>query len=150
MLNITKIGLFITLTTLGSNVLAKDITGSWQQIDDKTGAPKAIIQIRKEANNTYTGKITKITPRPGYTPREFCNNCPAPYTNNAILGMDILKGVSKINDSNNYDKGRIIDPLSGKTYSTKIKVNETGNRLTLRAFMGVSTLGRSQTWIRQN
>lgn len=150
MLNITKIGLFITLTTLGSHVLAKDITGSWQQIDDKTGAPKAIIQIRKEANNTYTGKITKITPRPGYTPREFCNNCPAPYTNNAILGMDILKGVSKINDSNNYDKGRIIDPLSGKTYSTKIKVNETGNRLTLRAFMGVSTLGRSQTWIRQN
>lgn len=150
MLNITKIGLLITLTTLGSNVLAKDITGSWQQIDDKTGAPKAIIQIRKEANNTYTGKITKITPRPGYTPREFCNNCPAPYTNNAILGMDILKGVSKINDSNNYDKGRIIDPLSGKTYSTKIKVNETGNRLTLRAFMGVSTLGRSQTWIRQN
>ena len=40
------------------NLLAQDISGTWQQIDDKTGSPKSIIEIRKEANNTFTGKIT--------------------------------------------------------------------------------------------
>ena len=65
---------------------ANDLSGVWQQIDDKTGSAKAIIEIRKEANQTYTGKIIKVTPRPGYTPRELCNKCPAPYTNQPILG----------------------------------------------------------------
>ncbi|SPJ20430.1 hypothetical protein PFCIP103579_1574 [Prolinoborus fasciculus] len=35
-----------------TNLWANDITGTWQQIDDKTGAAKAIIVISKEANNT--------------------------------------------------------------------------------------------------
>lgn len=35
------------------NIFAEDISGTWQQIDDKTGAAKAIIVISKEANNTY-------------------------------------------------------------------------------------------------
>lgn len=34
------------------NLWAQDISGTWQQIDDKTGAAKAIIVIEKEANNT--------------------------------------------------------------------------------------------------
>ena len=38
---------------------ANDLSGVWQQIDDKTGSAKAIIEIRKEANQTYTGKIIK-------------------------------------------------------------------------------------------
>ncbi|MDH5819979.1 DUF2147 domain-containing protein [Acinetobacter pseudolwoffii] len=131
-----------------TNLWAKDITGTWQQIDDKSGAAKAIIVIFKEDNNTYSGKIVKVTPRPGYTPREKCNNCPAPYTNQPILGMTIIKGLKHVNSTNNYEKGRIIDPLSGKIYDVKVRLNNTGKRLTLRASIGVSVLGRNQTWIR--
>ncbi len=59
------------LLLLGINTatFAADITGLWQTIDDKTGAPKAQVEIRKEANGTYAGKIIKVTPRPGYTPK---------------------------------------------------------------------------------
>ena len=131
-----------------TNLWAKDITGTWQQIDDKSGAAKAIIVIFKEDNNTYSGKIVKVTPRPGYTPREKCNNCPAPYTNQPILGMTIIKGLKHVNSTNNYEKGRIIDPLSGKIYDVKVRLNNTDKRLTLRASIGVSVLGRNQTWIR--
>lgn len=130
------------------NLWAQDISGTWQQIDDKTGAAKAIIVIEKEANNTYSGKIAKITPRPGYTPREKCNNCPAPYTDQPILGMTILKGLKHVEGTKNYEKGRVIDPLAGKIYDAKMRLNSTGKRLTLRASMGVSVLGRNQTWIR--
>lgn len=138
------------LATLSFGALAQDISGIWQQIDDKSGAAKAIIEIRKESNNTYTGKIVKITPRPGYKPREYCNNCPKPYSNQPILGMDILKGLTKKDLSNSYEKGTIIDPLTGSFYSAIVKIAPNGKRITLRAFLGVSSLGRSQTWIRQD
>lgn len=130
------------------SLCAQDITGTWQQIDDKTGAAKAIISISQEPNNTYSAKIVKITPRPGYTPREKCNNCPAPYTNQPILGMTIIKGLKQVEGSNHYEKGKVIDPLAGKIYDAKVRLNNTGKRLTLRASLGVSVLGRNQTWIR--
>jgi len=62
--------------------------------------------------------------------------------------MEILKGLKHVSGTNNYEKGRVIDPLAGKVYDAKIRLNATGKRLTLRAYMGISTLGRSQTWIR--
>ncbi|MFI7910882.1 DUF2147 domain-containing protein, partial [Acinetobacter baumannii] len=70
----------LLLVGINTATFAADITGLWQTIDDKTGTPKAHVEIRKEANGTYAGKIVKITPRPGYTPKEICDNCPAPYT----------------------------------------------------------------------
>ena len=107
-----------------------------------------MIQISKESNGTYTGQIVKITPRPGYTPREICNKCPAPYTNKPILGMELLKGLKHVEGTNSYEHGRVIDPLAGKLYDAKMKLSASGKRLTLRAYMGVSALGRNQTWIR--
>lgn len=145
-----KILFIILLAACMTNLWAKDITGIWQQIDDKSGAAKAIIVIFKEDNNTYSGKIVKITPRPGYTPREKCNNCPAPYTNQPILGMTIIRGLKHVEGTNNYEKGKVIDPLAGKIYDAKVRLAANGKRLTLRGYIGVSALGRSQTWIRQD
>lgn len=148
MKKIISLSFFTGLVIASTAALAQDISGTWQQIDDKTGSPKAVIEIRKESNNTFTGKIVKITPRPGYTPRERCNNCPAPYTNQPILGMEILKGLKQVEGSTSYEKGRVIDPLSGKFYDAKMKLNASGKRLSLRAYLGVSALGRNQTWLR--
>jgi len=143
-----KLGLLLLGAAISGSALAQDLSGTWQQIDDKTGSPKAVIQISKESNGTYTGQIVKITPRPGYTPREICNKCPAPYTNKAILGMELLKGLKHVEGTNSYEHGRVIDPLAGKLYDAKMKLSASGKRLTLRAYMGVSALGRNQTWIR--
>ena len=145
--NILLATTFVGLLFSG-NVVAQDLSGTWQQIDDKTGSPKALIEIRQEANNTYAGKIIKVTPRPGYTPQKLCNNCPAPYTNKAILGMDVLTGLKHVEGTNNYEKGRVIDPLAGKVYDAKVKLSANGKRLTLRGYVGISALGRSQTWLR--
>lgn len=141
--------LAIILSTLSASLWAQDISGNWKNIDDKTGASKAVIEIRKESNGSYTGKVIKVTPRPGYTPKETCINCPAPYTNKPILGMDILKGLTFVKDDQ-YTGGKIIDPLTGKIYSMKAKLSSNGKRLSMRGYIGVSALGRSQTWIREN
>jgi uncharacterized protein (DUF2147 family) len=105
--------------------------------------------MRQESNGTYTAKIIKVTPRPGYTPKETCVNCPAPYTNKPILGLDILTGL-KAADNNHFVNAKVLDPLSGKIYSGKAKLSANGKRLTLRGYVGVSALGRSQTWIKSD
>ena len=135
-------------SVLSSLAFAEDITGLWQTIDDKTGAPKGQVEIRKEANGTFVGKITKITPRIGYTPKETCVDCPAPYTNKPILGMDVLTGL-KQGQGSNYVNGRILDPNTGKIYSMKAKLSANGKRLHLRGYVGVSVLGRNQIWIHE-
>jgi len=139
----------ILLSSFSSLALASDLIGSWQNIDDKTGSPKALLEIRKASNGAYIAKIVKITPRAGYTPKDTCTNCPAPYTNKPILGLDVLTGLKETSEAN-FEHGKILDPLSGKVYSTKAKLSPNGKRLTLRGYVGVSALGRSQTWIRQD
>lgn len=148
-MNKSKLGLMLIATFMTGTIYAQDLTGTWQQIDDKTGSPKALIEIRQDSNGTYAGKIVKVTPRPGYTPQKTCNKCPAPYTNQPIMGMDVLTGLKQVGDSVNYEKGRVIDPLTGKIYDAKVRLSSNGKRLTLRGYVGVSALGRSQTWIRQ-
>ena len=131
----------LILSVMSSLSFAEDITGMWQSIDDKTGAPKALVEIRKEANGTYAGKIVKITPRAGYTPKETCVDCPAPYTNKPILGLDVMTGL-KQGEGLNYVNGRILDPNSGKVYSMKAKLSSNGKRLHLRGYVG-------ERWIRK-
>ena len=55
--------LLVTFASLffSGNVLAQDLSGTWQQIDDKTGSPKAIIEIHKSSNNTFTEKLPKLS-----------------------------------------------------------------------------------------
>ena len=142
------IGAFL-LSAVSSFSFAEDIIGLWQTIDDKTGAPKALVEIRKEADNTYAGKVVKLTPRAGYTPKETCVDCPPPYTNKPIIGLDVVTGL-KSTDGFNYTSGRILDPNTGKLYSMKAKLSSNGKRLHLRGYLGISALGRNQIWIRVN
>ena len=137
----------LLLSAVSSFSFAEDIIGLWQSIDDKTGAPKALVEIRKEADNTYAGKVIKLTPRAGYTPKETCVDCPAPYTNKPIIGLDVVTGL-KSTDGLNYTSGRILDPNTGKLYSLKAKLSSNGKRLHLRGYLGISALGRNQIWIR--
>ncbi len=139
----------LLLSAVSSFSFAEDIIGLWQSIDDKTGAPKALVEIRKEADNTYAGKVVKLTPRAGYTPKETCVDCPPPYTNKPIIGLDVVTGL-KSTDGLNYTSGRILDPNTGKLYSLKAKLSSNGKRLHLRGYLGISALGRNQIWIRVN
>ena len=138
---------FFILLGLGQLSFAQDITGLWQSIDDVTGAPKGQVDISQESDGSYVGKIVKITPRTGYTPKEFCTGCPAPYTNKPILGLNAITKL-KYKDDLTYTGGKILDPNSGRVYSLTVKLSPNGQRLHLRGYIGVSLLGRSQTWVR--
>lgn len=133
---------------LSSPTWADDLVGTWQQIDDKTGSPKALIEISKTDNGTYSGKIVKVTPRVGYTPQEKCIKCPPPYKDQPILGLEVFTGLKEIKE-NVYANGKVLDPLSGSIYNMKGKLAINKKRLHLRGYIGISAIGRTQIWIRQ-
>lgn len=139
-----------SLLCLSQSIFANtDLEGKWRNIDDKTGFSKAIIEITKSDTGIYTGKIIEVTPRPGYIPQEKCTKCKGENKNKPINGLQILENVKRSpTKSNEFIGGTILDPLNGNKYKSTLRLNTTGNRLSLRGYVGVEALGRSQTWLR--
>lgn len=48
-----------------------------------------------------------------------------------------------------YVGGQILDPDNGKVYRSKVRLIDDGKKLSVRGYIGVSMLGRSQAWLRQ-
>ncbi len=116
--------------------------GSWTSIDDQTGAKRAVIAISK-CGKGLCGTVVKIYPQPGDT--GICSSCPGKFKGKKILGMTIMWGV-RDEGNGEWGDGKILDPKTGKIYSVRITL--TGNKLLVRGYMGVSLLGRTQTWVR--
>jgi uncharacterized protein (DUF2147 family) len=64
-----------------------------------------------------------------------------------MTGMTIINGMKP--DADTWDGGQILDPENGKLYKCKMHLDDDGQKLVVRGYVGVSLLGRSQTWIRQ-
>jgi uncharacterized protein (DUF2147 family) len=118
--------------------------GLWRNVDDVSGKPRALIRIT-ESNGTLQGKIEKVFLAPNETPT--CTRCEGALKNAPVIGLIILSGLKQ--DGAEYTGGQILDPDSGKVYSSKISVTDGGKKLTVRGYIGVSLLGRSQIWQRQ-
>ena len=119
--------------------------GTWKTIDDNTGKQKGEVTI-VDNGGTFTGKVTKILV-PG-DENKTCTKCTDDRKDQPIKGLTILTGL-KPNGNNNWDGGQILDPENGKVYSAKMSLSEDGQKLNVRGFLGISLLGRTQTWIRE-
>ncbi len=120
--------------------------GTWQTIDDHTGQPKALIQIMPDGSGNLTGKIIKGL-GPNDDPERRCTACTDGRKDQLMLGMTIISDMKK--DDDGWDGGHILDPENGKLYKCKMHLEDGGQKLVVRGYIGVSLLGRSQTWLRQ-
>jgi uncharacterized protein (DUF2147 family) len=118
----------------------------WKTIDDNTGKPGGLIRITM-VNGQYQGKIEKIFTDPGEDPNPRCQKCDGARRDQTVLGMTFLWGLTKQGEE--YDGGEILDPKNGKIYRAKMKLEEGGKKLNVRGYIGLSLLGRSQTWFRE-
>lgn len=121
-------------------------TGLWKNIDDNSGKPRALIRIT-EANGTLQGRIEKVFPGPNEDPNPKCEKCEGATRNAPIVGLVMLSGLKK--DGDEYTGGEILDPENGSTYRSKVRVIDDGRKLSVRGYIGIPALGRSQTWLRQ-
>jgi uncharacterized protein (DUF2147 family) len=90
----------------------------------------------KEPNDPETGK-----------PKVDKNHPEAASKNRAILGLVNIWGFN-YKGENVWDEGNIYDPKNGNTYSCTMKL-QNNNSLEVRGYIGVSIIGRTDTWTRQ-
>lgn len=119
--------------------------GLWKTIDDGTNKPRSLIRI-SDKNGELIATIEKGL-LPDDSPNDVCEQCTGPRKGKPLIGMVIMEGLKASGDT--YDGGHILDPDNGKTYRCKIKLDATGNKLEVRGFIGVSLIGRSQIWVRE-
>ena len=120
--------------------------GLWRTIDDKTGKEKSLVRI-VEANGELRATIEKLYRDPHEELNPNCDKCPGDRKNQPVLGMTIMTGLKKAGSE--YDGGEILDPANGKIYRCKMWTAEGGKKLNVRGFIGVSLLGRTQVWVRE-
>src|ERR1700694_5891775 len=141
----------LTLVFAGAPAAASDAAdpqspiGSSKTVDDKTGMPRAIVRIYMQ-DGKYFGRIEQSF-TPGAETR-VCSVCTDERRNQPIIGLLILRSV-RLRDGE-YGGGDILDPDTGSVYRCKFHLEKDGTVLVVRGFIGISLLGRSQTWQRQS
>jgi uncharacterized protein (DUF2147 family) len=118
------------------------IEGKWKTIDDETKQAKSIVEIYKKGDQYY-GKVSQLLIKPE---NPNCVDCKGDRKNKPILGMEIIRGLKK--DGDEFTGGTITDPKTGKTY--KCTITRKGDILNVRGYLGLSFIGRSQTWQKVN
>ena len=120
--------------------------GLWKTIDDSTGKPRSLIRI-SDKNGELIAIIDKSL-LPSDSPEDVCDKCEGARKAKPLIGMVIMDGMKAKSDA--FEGGHILDPDNGKVYQCKIKLDATGNKLEVRGFIGISLIGRSQIWMRED
>ncbi len=138
------LSVLLTAATPINNDNPDSIQGVW-----KTGEGNAMVRIYKNGEK-YQGKVVwlkePIDPETGkpkldkFHPDEVNRTRP-------ILGMINVWGFV-FEEKNLWSGGNIYDPKNGNTYSCTIKMINP-NTIEVRGFIGVSLIGRTDTWTRQ-
>jgi uncharacterized protein (DUF2147 family) len=124
---------------------ADKILGYYLTYDDETGAEKSQVQIYKDANGKYYGKIVWLKePMKNGKPKVDDKNPDAKLQNRGIIGLEMLKGFKYNESDNEWNDGTIYNPSSGKTYNCYINF-ESATKVKIRGFIGASWMGLGKT-----
>ncbi len=135
----------LILGNVGAQPAALELSpvGFWRTMDDKTHQPRGIVRIYEE-NNQFFGKIET-----SFDPEEMtahCEKCTGDRKDAPLIGLVIMRGVTK--RGSEYGGGEILDPETGWVYRCRFVLSGQGSKLLVRGYLGVSMLGRTQTWVR--
>ncbi|RPE06066.1 DUF2147 domain-containing protein [Chitinophaga lutea] len=120
---------------------ADAVVGNW--LNEEKDAK---VQIYRSGDK-YFGKLVWIARAfedDGKTPRKDSKNADAGLRQRGLMNLVILSGFGY--DDGEWTDGKIYDPKSGKTYSSKMKLS--GRQLNIRGYVGVSMFGRTTVWTR--
>lgn len=134
--------LFLVFFSISMN--SQSIVGKWKTIDDATGEAKSIVEVFSKSGKIYAKVVEILDPA---NKKSVCKKCSGEDKNKPILGLTIIKGLSK--DGYEYNSGEILDPNNGKSYKCALSL-ESKDKLKVRGYIGFSLLGRTQYWHRVN
>jgi len=117
-----------------------DILGTWS-----SNLEKGHVEIFRQGDH-YFGKIVWLK-KPTYedgTAKLDKKNPDKSSHLQPLMGLCVLKNLVFVKD--HWETGTIYDPESGKTYSCRISIKD--NTMELRGYIGISMIGRTQSWTR--
>ena len=120
---------------------ADAIIGVW-----KNATGKGHIQIYK-SNNRYYGKIIWLknaVDNAGRPKLDHKNTDPG-KRNHPLIGLVMLRGFTF--DDGEWNGGMIYNPSDGKEYKAFMKL-KTESTLLVRGYVGLSVIGKTDTWTR--
>jgi uncharacterized protein (DUF2147 family) len=117
--------------------------GLWRTIDDTSGQARALVRIT-ERDGALIGRIERLLVE---SPDALCEACPGELKGRPVVGLTILRGLRREGDA--WTGGEVLDPNNGKTYRAQVRLAEAGQKLQLRGYLGLPSLGRTQTWQRE-
>jgi len=131
--------------TANAQSKADKILGYYLTYDDETGAEKSQVQIYKDANGKYYGKIVWLKePNKNGKPKVDDKNPDVKLQTRPVMGLEMLKGFKFDESENEWSDGSIYNPSSGKTYNSYINF-ESATKVKVRGFIGASWMGLGKT-----
>lgn len=121
---------------------SQQIARLWKTIDDETGKPRSVVEIKMQNGKCY-GKIIKLFRESGEDQDPLCKECSGAKYNQKIIGLEIISDMQYDKDDKEYSGGEILDPESGNVYDCKLWIDESG-KLKVRGYL--MFLYRTQTW----
>jgi uncharacterized protein (DUF2147 family) len=141
---ILKAGVMLAASAIATSAMANSPVGQWHTIDDKTGELKSMVVI-VEQQGVVKGRVEKVL-RKDADQNAKCEKCSDDRKNQAVVGLEIIRGAKKAGGKNVWEDGEILDPENGKTYGLRLTPIENGAKLEVRGSIG--PFGRTQTWVR--
>lgn len=119
--------------------------GVWQTVNER-GEREGLVRII-DVDGELRGSVIAVYSPPAPSANPVCEDCPGERKGKPVVGLQILSGMRW--DGEQYSGGEILDPDNGKVYRCTLQLVDGGRKLEVRAFIGLSIFGRTQTWLRQ-
>ena len=120
--------------------------GRWQTFDDRTRKPSGMVRIVEQDGRLF-GQIERDADH--HDEQDRCVVCTDERKDQPIDGLVIIRNMHRsVDDPQEWLGGDILDPRSGKLYGFRMRVADHGSKLVVRGYLGVSLIGRTQTWSR--
>jgi len=133
--------LFAMLFVLPAHADPAAVAGTWL-----SGDGDGLIELRLDGNQLSAVILGSPNEDPDRPKTDIENPDPA-LRSRLLIGLDIFSGFSYDGDGE-WSGGFIYDPNSGKTYRGKLKLKDHST-IKLRGYIGISLIGRTDTWTRQ-
>lgn len=143
MIYINRSLLVLLLVLFSLPTRSQSIFGKWKTIDDRTGLPKAVINVYEKDGLMY-GNVVEILEEG--KENFICHKCDGELKDMPVMGMMIINAAKE--HKNGEWKGKtLFDPQQAMTFRCKIWLNpKNPNELKVRGYLAF--IYRTQTWLR--